>query len=755
MSIFTMWALSYLVDGEELLAGKYVTHDQAEQAKKAIEADGVTAWITEETWDFGPEGAVRIDEHSPDPLHPSWRRLIASLADTLSGLTARQSLSLSAPSEHWVQFRAVKNGLRAEAVSNGYLDDDNELTPDQEAAMEALGWLPPFDDEGIERAQNYYQELAAPVTFVDVAALAVHTLAYVYGVAYPQDLTYIALDGNKPRGERDLTFPDLGVAAFRSDEEVGGVLTDDPVFDVQEHLLDALRETDPDVPPWDNDGLITLRFGSAPVSLRVVGDPPIIRICSPVLADVTESVHLLRELNDINAQITFARLFLTSDGTIIVAGELHGLPFVAKHLLSTLTQVGYLADSLDERLRVRHGGTPILRSTQESPTFCPYGECDSWKFTFLRKEGSQTSWRCDDCGEEFSMPAREKRPTGEPETDAAAILKTEAPETDALAIPQTGDPVVDVEAYFRWQANASAATVALLERLDAAQRTGGEARALSSKYAKGRREAYLDAADRILELRQEGGTEPDGKSLEVTRSPMGAISVVRVSSGCEPQRLEFDGLSALERDAATWSWSADDSVEIRSDAFGDGELIGVLPVSIVDPQQDDTVWDVLDLPLGDDGFAYAHVAVNGFCWFLVQVGGDWAWVPLPFWEYPYVTIYELSTSTVGGYEWGDRLYQVAGLAVRITIESHFDSRTGGVEELSLEPGTANSDVGEWIVPDPDPPDDQLQTVELTAPGLDPAASELLATSLAAGCAPGAYVKVNETVIETDEDPDEE
>ena len=66
MPIFTMWALSYLVDGEALLAGKYVTLDQAEQAKKAIEANGVTAWITEETWDFGPEGAVRIDEHSPD-----------------------------------------------------------------------------------------------------------------------------------------------------------------------------------------------------------------------------------------------------------------------------------------------------------------------------------------------------------------------------------------------------------------------------------------------------------------------------------------------------------------------------------------------------------------------------------------------------------------------------------------------------------------------------------------------------------------
>lgn len=370
MSAYTLWAVRYLSEGTEVLAGKYISLDQAEQAKQAIEVDGVSGWITEETWDVGPEGAVQVDGDRADELHPSWRRLIASLADTLSGLTPGQSLSLHA-SENWVQFRAVKDGLRAEAVSNGYLDDDNQLTPDQDAALEALGWLPPFDDEGIERAQSYYQELAAPVIFNDVATLAVYTLADVYGVAYPQDLTYLAHDGNKPRGERALSFPDLGVALYRSDDEVGGVLTDDPVFDVQEHLLDALRETDPDVPAWDDDGLITLRYGSAPVSIRVVGDPPIIRICSPVLAHVAESVHLLRELNDINAQITFARLSLASDGTIIAAGELHGLPFVAKHLLSTLSQVGYLADSLDERLRVRHGGTPILRSTQESGARSP------------------------------------------------------------------------------------------------------------------------------------------------------------------------------------------------------------------------------------------------------------------------------------------------------------------------------------------------------------------------------------------------
>ena len=368
MSEFTLWAVKYRSDDGEGIAGKYVDEDQAEESRQAVEARGLDAWIEEEQWAFGANGPVRIDGRraGDQHLHRAWLRLIGSLADTLVSLTAGQSLSLHSASEHWVQFRAVQDGLRAEAVSNAYLDEDNQLDPDQEDALEALGWLPPFDDDGIERAQNFYREFPGPVPVADVAALAVHTLAEVYEVGYPQDLTYLAFDGNKPRSERDLSFPDLGVGLYRSDDEVGGVLTNNPVFDTQEHLLDALREITPDLEQWGNGEMITIRCGSVPVSIQVTGDPPIVRMWSPVLAEVTETVHLLRELNDINTQVSFARLSITPEGTVVGSAEFHGLPFVGKHLLSVLTELARLTDSLDERLRVRHGGTPIVAPSPAS-----------------------------------------------------------------------------------------------------------------------------------------------------------------------------------------------------------------------------------------------------------------------------------------------------------------------------------------------------------------------------------------------------
>lgn len=363
MSMFTLWAVRYEADGEEHLAGKYPDEGQAEQARQALAGEGLNAWITEETWHVDADGATQVG--GPEVLHGSWLRLIGSLADTLSALGAGQFISLHSSSEHWVQFMAIAGGLRAEAVGNRYLDDDNQLDDGQEAALEALGWCPPVDADNIERAQNWYLELAAPVSFTEMAGIAVRTLAGVYGVGYPQDLTYLAFDGNLPRGERDLSFPDLGVALYRSDPEVGGALTNHPAFDVKEHLLDALRELDPDLPDWDESEPVTLSCGSVPVTLQVAGDPPIVRVWSPVLTGVTETVHLLRELNDINAQISFARLPLTPDGTIVVAAEHHGLPFVPKHFLRTLARLGRLADNLQARLRARHGGTPTLQADGE------------------------------------------------------------------------------------------------------------------------------------------------------------------------------------------------------------------------------------------------------------------------------------------------------------------------------------------------------------------------------------------------------
>jgi hypothetical protein len=381
MSVFTLWAVSYLSDGTEVLAGKYMSSDQAEQAKQAAEAGGERAWISEELWTLGADGATQIGPKGCDDEEPEsstaavddhmaaamWSELTGSLAQALRTLTHRQSISLSSGDSHWVQFSALEDGMRAGTVSDGYLPDEGQLTPDQDAALRELGWLPPIDGDNVYRAQNYYRDYPTPVSFAEVATLGVRTLVEVHGITYPQELHYQAHDSV---ARRKLSFPALRVPYYHSDNEAVGALTNDPVRDVQDLLLEAIQTVDPDAQGWDVDEVLTIRFGSVLISFRVVDDPPIIRICSSVLTGVIETVHLLRELNDINNQADFARLSLTPDGAIVVADELHGLPFVSKHALSATAAVGQLADSLVQRLRVRHGGIPddSFSGTSQGPT---------------------------------------------------------------------------------------------------------------------------------------------------------------------------------------------------------------------------------------------------------------------------------------------------------------------------------------------------------------------------------------------------
>ncbi len=157
----------------------------------------------------------------------------------------------------------------------------------------------------------------------------------------------------------------------------------------------------------------------------------------------------------------------------------------------------------------------------------------------------------------------------------------------------------------------------------------------------------------------------------------------------------------------------------------------------------------MELPLGDGGRVFAPVTVNGYEWGLVNQP-VWAWVPVPFWEYPGLqTIHEVATTTADGSEWSERLYQVPGLIVRLTYESHVDSRTGGDWVLSLETGTADRDFNAWDIPEPYLADDKFERIDITAPALDQAAAKALLDTLAEQCAPGADLRVNEISVQTE------
>lgn len=99
-----------------------------------------------------------------------------------------------------------------------------------------------------------------------------------------------------------------------------------------------------------------VRSGTAIVYIRLVaGEPPLLRIFSPVLRGVSNTPELLRELNDLNSRLNFLRLFWR-DKTIYAAAELLAEVLVDEALSHAIDTIADAADYYDEHLEPRFGG---------------------------------------------------------------------------------------------------------------------------------------------------------------------------------------------------------------------------------------------------------------------------------------------------------------------------------------------------------------------------------------------------------------
>ena len=102
---------------------------------------------------------------------------------------------------------------------------------------------------------------------------------------------------------------------------------------------------------------VVLRSGTAAVHVRVVdADPPVLRVFSRLLAGVTRTDALLAELNDLNASLSFVRLFWRDDA-VFAATEALAATIDLIELAAACDLVADIADYYDVRLRERHGGT--------------------------------------------------------------------------------------------------------------------------------------------------------------------------------------------------------------------------------------------------------------------------------------------------------------------------------------------------------------------------------------------------------------
>lgn len=231
-----------------------------------------------------------------------WKLFADGLAAALATLREDQNLILAAEHrQRFVQFAGSgSSGLRAEAVSNAYLAETDQLTGDQIAALTATGWSSPTHAHDASQAEkdpagspNFFADFDAPVPFDEVADLAVRTLAQIFEVSHPDQIEYDAFDtkGNQ------IPLPRL---CRRRAQWPGSDAEAECSF--ARELLAAIREiTDLRDLEFDSDGDICLHWRSQVVFVRRLAETPFVRIWSPLMRGVDETPELLTRINSLNA----------------------------------------------------------------------------------------------------------------------------------------------------------------------------------------------------------------------------------------------------------------------------------------------------------------------------------------------------------------------------------------------------------------------------------------------------------------------
>lgn len=299
---------------------------------------------------------------------PAWPAFESKLAEALAVLEEDQYLVIT-EKRGWayVQFAGQGSfGVRAECVSNNYLDEAHALSAGQMTALGRIGWSAPTGTPAEaspkrqpEGSPNFFRDFDRPVPYDAVARMAVRSLAEVLEIPHPGYLHYKAFDKSK----RSILIPTLGLMREppAPPRETPGANT---IEELRDLVLKAVRKASGNADlEFTEDGDLPLRFGSAAVRVRVLDDPPCVRMFSPVLEDVGADGRLLDRLNELNAEIRFARFFAV-EGRVIVAAEMFVAPFVAEHVTRACSHMGTLADEIGGTLQKEFGGR---RAFEEAP----------------------------------------------------------------------------------------------------------------------------------------------------------------------------------------------------------------------------------------------------------------------------------------------------------------------------------------------------------------------------------------------------
>jgi hypothetical protein len=294
---------------------------------------------------------------APARLSVAWPPFTEKLAQALSRLEEDQFLIISVKnSNRYVQFSAQGSfGMRAETTSNSYLAKPEKLNKQQIAVLIDAGWNDPTGgpkgstpEKDPDGSPNFFVDFPAPVSLTAVAKLAVQTFSEILRVPHPGSLQYEAFgERNRP-----FTIPDLGLKLASSARDR------DAQKDLPQLLLKTLEgHTNLTGLDYDEDGDITVRFGSAVVFIRLGADPPCVRFYSRLLRGVDEgdSASIYARLNDMNGSEPLTRFILRGD-SIYAISDICTAPFIANHVIQAFVHFSEIAASMDCVLQAEFGG---------------------------------------------------------------------------------------------------------------------------------------------------------------------------------------------------------------------------------------------------------------------------------------------------------------------------------------------------------------------------------------------------------------
>lgn len=298
-------------------------------------------------------------------LSAAWPGFAARLAQVLAQLEEDQFLVIDLKhGSRYVQFAAQgAHGMRAETVSNAYLDKGDRLDATVEHALVAAGWhaptgspassTPETDPDG---SPNFFADFPAPVDAQAIADLAVKTLAEIFRVPHPGYLQY---DAGQIRGP-SLELPELGLKRQHKAPVAGS--GPDP----EQKLLSTLKDmTGLQDLAYDRDGDIALSHGSVRGYVRLSGPLPHVRIFAFLVAGVAASPELLARINEINAALGHLHLFWRNEAVVAIT-EVAAEPLVAAHVVWAVNEFFQIANGIDSLLQAEFGGTVSLPSVMSS-----------------------------------------------------------------------------------------------------------------------------------------------------------------------------------------------------------------------------------------------------------------------------------------------------------------------------------------------------------------------------------------------------